>query len=329
MNFRKIFAKGKSAVSGKQFIIMGVVLILLIFILIGTSTIVFLNNAKKIKILRPEQAKIIAEKFINENLLSTGAKATVKSVIDEGDVYNINLNVDGQDYSSYMSKDGSKFFQSGINMATFAAKKASQAIAPADSAKAVAPVAKISQSDKPKVELFIMAYCPYGLQAEKGFLPVMEALGNKVDASIKFVHYFMHGDTEEQETYNQVCIRDEQAAKYDKYLNCFVIENNSAKCVAQAGVDEAKLKSCIATKAKDIYKADSALSNQYGVQGSPTLIINGVPSNAGRDAASYLAGICDAFNTAPAECSKQLSTAAPTAGFGAGSASGASDASCE
>jgi len=273
------------------------------------------KNAKKI--LKPEEAKATAEKFINENLLPADTKATVKGATLESDVYNINLEVSGQDYNSYMTKDGGKFFQSGIDMTTFAQEKKDQAAAPA---------ANVPKSDKPKVELFVMTHCPYGLQAEKGFLPAKEALGDKIDASIKFVHYFMHGDQEEQETYNQVCIREEQAAKFNSYLNCFIIENDSAKCVAQAGIDKTKLNNCLKSKSKDYYKADSALSNQYGVQGSPTLVINGAQSSAGRDAASYLAGICGAFNKAPAECSKQLLTTAPSSGFGAGAASGASAA---
>jgi len=303
---------------------------LLLALLVSGCTLAIptVKNAKKI--LSPEEAKVTAEKFINENLLSAGTTATVKNVTDEGDVYNINLDVGGQDYTSYMSKDGSKFFQNGINMATFAEEKAAQAVAPAANTQAVAPVANAPKTDKPKVELFVMTHCPYGLQAEKGILPAFAALGNKIDAKIRFVHYFMHGDQEEQETYNQVCIRDEQAAKFDSYLNCFILEGDSGKCVTQAGVDGAKLKSCVAAKAKDIYKVDSALSNQYGVGGSPALVINGVQSQAGRDSASYLAGICAAFNTPPAECSKQLSGAAPAAGFGAGAASaGSAAASCE
>ncbi|MEI6597024.1 MAG: hypothetical protein WCL13_02315 [bacterium] len=318
MNFKHFFVKSKARVSGKKFIIIGSVLILLVLILVGTGVIISLKNTKKI--LSPEQAKVTAEKFINENLLQAGTTATVKSAVLEGDVYNINLDVAGQNYTSYMSKDGSKFFQSGVNMATFAEEQKAQAAASAGNTKAAAPAANIPKSDKPKVELFVMTHCPYGLQAEKGILPAFAALGNKIDAKIRFVHYFMHGDAEEQETYNQVCIRDEQAAKYDSYLNCFVIENDSAKCITQAGVDDAKVKSCVAAKAKNIYKADSDLSNKYGVGGSPTLVINGVQSEAGRDAASYLAGICAAFNTPPTECSKQLSSAAPAAGFGAGTA---------
>ena len=69
-------------------------------------------------------------------------------------------------------------------------------------------------------------------------------------------------------------------------------------------------------RADQYYTEDSKLSKDYGVQGSPTLVINGVQSNAGRDSASYLAGICDAFNTAPSECNIQLPNTAPSPGFG-------------
>jgi len=277
------------------------------------------------KILAPEEAKATAEKFINENLLAANIKATVKNIADEGDVYNISLDVGGQDYTSYMTKDGVKFFQSGIDMATFAEEQAAQAAASNNQA----PAANAPKSDKPKVELFVMTYCPYGLQAEKGILPAFAALGNKIDAKIRFINYFMHGDQEEQETYNQVCIRDEQAAKYDSYLNCFTIEGDSAKCVAQAGVNSAGLKSCVAARSKNLYKVDSDLSSQYGADSSPTLVINGVQVNSQRDPASYLAGICAAFNNAPAECSQQLSNAAPAASFGAGSDTSGSTASCQ
>jgi len=284
-------------------------------------------------VLKPEEAKAAAEKFINENLLPTNIKATVKSAVLEGDVYNISLNVSGKDYTSYMTRDGGKFFQSGIDTTTFAqenaANQAADSQAPADNSQVQAPPANAPKSDKPKVELFVMTHCPYGLQAEKGLIPAFEALGDKIDGKIRFVHYFMHGDKEEQETYNQVCVRDEQTAKYNNYLNCFTVSGDSAQCQISAGIDQAKLKSCVAAKAKDIYKADSALSNQYSVAGSPTLVINGAQSQAGRDSASYLAAICAAFNTPPSECSKQLSSASPSPGFGAGMDASGSAASCK
>jgi len=299
-----------------------IIFLSLLLALLVSGCSLTIPTLKRAKALKPEEAKAAAEKFVNENLLPSNIKATINSATLEGDVYNINLDVEGKNYTSYMTKDGSKFFQAGMDMAT-----TSQSNQAAD-AQASQIDANIPKSDKPKVELFVMTYCPYGLQAEKGILPAFAALGDKIDAQIKFVHYFMHGDSEEQETYNQVCLRQEQAAKFDAYLNCFVIEGDSAKCVAKVGVDKAKLTSCVAAKAKDYYKSDSALSQSYGVEGSPTLVINGVQSNAGRDAASYLTGICAAFNNPPAECGQQLSGASPASGFGAGSAAGDSAAAC-
>jgi hypothetical protein len=300
---------------------------LLVLLVSGCSLNIPIGKiAKARKILNPEQAKVAAEKFINENLLPSNIKATVKSAVLEGDVYNISLNVSGKDYTSYMTRDGAKFFQSGIDTASFAQENAASQ-ASQDQTQAQAQNVPVPKTDKPKVELFVMTYCPYGLQAEKGFLPAIQALGSKIDAKIRFIHYFMHGDKETQETYNQVCIREQQAAKYYSYLQCFTVEGDSAKCQTQAKIDGAKLKSCLAAKAKDLYKVDSVLSQQYSVSGSPTLMINGVQSSAGRDAASYLAGICDAFKNKPAECSKKLSSAAPASGFGAGAdASGGSAA---
>ncbi|MDD4900924.1 MAG: hypothetical protein PHS62_02305 [Patescibacteria group bacterium] len=307
-----------------------VMLILVLTLLVGGCSVPLVKLSQDTKkILTPQEAKTVAEKFLNDTLLPASMKATINGATLEGDVYNINLTVNGQEYTSYMTKDGSKFFETGMDMAKLAQDKAAQQAAQTGAvAGEQAQNTAVPKTDKPKVELFVMTYCPYGLQAEKGILPALAALGNKVDAKIRFVHYFMHGDQEEQETYSQICIREEQAAKYSQYLNCFVIQGDSAKCVAQTGVNQAKLTSCVAGKAKGYYKTDSDLSNNYGVEGSPTLVINGVQSSAGRDAASYLAGICEAFNNAPAECSKKLSGASPSAGFGAGTDSSGAAAGC-
>lgn len=290
-----------------------IIFLVLAFVLLASGCSLKFPEAKTArKILKPEQAKTAAEKFINENLLPADMKATVKGVTDEGSVYNVNLEVAGKEYTSYMTKDGEKFFQSGVDMRETAETDKAQV---GNSSAGT----EIPKSSKPKVELFVMTHCPYGLQAEKGILPALKVLGNKIEASVKFVHYFMHGNEEETETYNQICIRQEQNAKYNDYLGCFIIEGDSAKCLDKFGIDKAKLNNCVQSKAKDMYKADSDLSNKYGVSGSPTLVINGVQSSAGRDAASYLAGICAAFDSAPAECLEKLPSTVPSAGFGQGS----------
>ncbi len=342
MNFKHFFVKSKARVSDKKFIIIGVVLVLLalgLAVIISSKIVIPSKNVKKN--LTIEEAKITAEKFINENLLSAGATATVKNVADEGDVYNINLDVAGQNYTSYMSKDGSKFFQSGVNMATFAAEKA-KAAAPAGDTKAAAPAANVPKTAKPKVELYVFTYCPYGTQSEKGIIPAVKLLGNKIDFKIRQIGA-MHGEYEKIEAQRQLCIEKQYPTKFLDYVLAFALDSGIGACSSDAkcseplvdalytkfGITKSKIDACIKTDGVKLYAAEEANSQSAGIGSSPTLMINGVEASAGRDAASYLAGICAAFTTPPAECSQSLSSASPTAGFGSGAAaaSGAA-ASC-
>ena len=48
---------------------------------------------------------------------------------------------------------------------------------PTQPSQPAAPVA-VTKSDRPKVELFVMSYCPYGLQMEKAYLPAWNLLKN-------------------------------------------------------------------------------------------------------------------------------------------------------
>lgn len=189
--------------------------------------------------------------------------------------------------------------------------------------------------EKPKVELFVMSHCPYGTQIEKGILPVADLLGDKIDFNVKFVYYAMHGEKELNEQMLQYCIEKDQNSKYTTYLKCFLKEGNSDECVSEVGIDKAALDACVAqadTEFKitekfndkstwsggsyppfDIYKTEN---EEYGVGGSPTLVINGVIAQTGRDPASLLEAICTGFTNKPAECSVALSSETPSPGFG-------------
>ncbi len=272
--------------------------------------------------------KTVSSKVAGDNVVKfaqgQGLAATILNTNDIGSFYEVNLSMNGQEFPVYVTKDGKKMATGLIPLTNSASNTPTNPTTPSTPAE-------VTKSDKPKVELFVMTHCPYGTQAEKGIIPAYKALGAKADTKIRFVHYFMHGDKEEAETYNQVCIREEQSAKYLSYLECFLEDGDSARCVKKVGVDTAKLSACLANdkkKAKEYYEVDKKLSNDYGVQGSPTLIINGGEGSGGRDSASYLKSICSAFNTAPtAECAKQLSSAQPGPGFGTTAATaGSADA---
>ena len=87
---------------------------------------------------------------------------------------------------------------------------------------------------------------------------------------------------------------------------------------------------CISSgKWEEYYNVDKALSESYGVQGSPTLVINGVIVQTGRDSASYLSAICSAFNSAPEECNTlTLSSTAPAPMWGWDETGASTSAQC-
>ncbi len=262
--------------------------------------------------------KDATQKLVDYLNAKTGGGVTFVSSDNFGsNLYEITVSYNGQNIPVYITKDGLYFVQGAVPLA-------GDNTADGSTPDVTATPQDIPKSDKPKVELFVMTHCPYGTQAEKGLIPAIKALGSKADVKIRFVHYFMHGDKEEKETYNQVCIREEQSSKYFDYLSCFLEDGNSERCLTKTGIDKTKLNACLADdnkKAKEYYKADSDLSNKYGVQGSPTLIINGVEADSARDSVSYLKTVCSSFNKAPtAECSKQLSSASPAPGFGTATA---------
>ena len=78
------------------------------------------------------------------------------------------------------------------------------------------------------------------------------------------------------------------------------------------------------------YPVDALLSNQYGVRGSPTLVINGKTMSVQRSPEAIKSAICDAFNTPPEECNTALSSnqAAPSIGPLEGGGASATAATC-
>ena len=146
--------------------------------------------------------KTLSKDDVGKTLISFYEKQGVQglvvdSVEETGEFYKVTVDYQGQKIPFYVTKTGYLTGNSIISLTDDSEEE--------DLTDTTNP--EIVKSDKPKVELFIMTHCPYGTQAEKGIISVFETLGNSVDSKIRFVHYFMHGDEETQETYTQLCIR--------------------------------------------------------------------------------------------------------------------------
>ncbi len=303
------------------------IILLIIAIILAVLLAKNYNPSKTIEkdIAAPEVASLIKDTF--------GVDLELDTVEEKEDLYEMNFKFAGRKFLIYTTKDLSFIRlpngnwirkaelspEGGNTTKTSAETETSPGKDTSAQEINIGTNVAVTPSAKPKVELFVMSLCPYALQAEKGILPVVDLLKEKIDFKIRFMHYILKGTQEEQENNRQVCVREEQSAKFSSYLKCFLDSGKSADCIKTSRVDTAKLDTCIKNKASQYYLNDSKLSKSYGIESSPTLIINGnKESFFPRDPSTALETICSAFTTKPAECSQDLSKENPSAAFGSG-----------
>ncbi len=327
--------------------LLGVLAIVAILIIAGAIVLVQNNGGKGTAYVAPNVAANKLTTWLKNYFAARGLpiEAKVVGVKDLGTVYEVNLLLSAQGKTQpvtyYVSKDAKYFFPIGIEMKPIGKVELS----------------KPPKSKKPNVELFVMSYCPYGVQMEKALIPVLNLLGNKINFSLHFVNYAMHGPQEVWENARQYCIQKLFGREVLlKYLDCFdktnvsgitsaseyykKLEEASKNCIKELNIDENKLNACVEELNKEYnlweivnnratwisgrfppFPVEDNLNAKYGVQGSPTLIINGVKVNVVRSPEALKEAICSAFENPPAECNQTLSSQQTSPGFGEGTGS--------
>lgn len=304
-------ARKSGAKSGKMILISMAMFAAGIFV----GYLIFSGGAASIT---EKQASEKAVSYIN-SVLQGRATAKMVSINESSGLYSMDIDVGGQKYNSFMTKDGRMLFPSGINLDEQAAQ----------SAKTNSDTNAIPKSDKPKAELFVMSFCPYGVQAEGFMKPVVDLLGSKADIRVRFIAQAgngidsvqsLHGSAEAKEDLRQICIMKNYPAGYWNYLSVFnrdcypVYRNETAldscwkSSAASAGIDATKIDSCANTDALALLKSDEQAANSYGVSGSPSLMINGATYGGARSSEDFKNAICSAFNNPPAECGQKTGT---------------------
>jgi hypothetical protein len=258
--------------------------------------------------------KKAAQKIIDLAAIS-GFNLTVLGVEDKGDIYQVNYSIQGQSGIIDISKDGKYVGQ----MNAYPEKTTST--------PTTETPAEVPKSDKPKVELYVWGYCPYGVQAQGPMAQVAQLL--KASADFEVVPYYDgHGAFETQQNKIQLCIQSLAKDKYWAYAAKFVTDvypkcsstktedcdkTESVKVMKAVGIDSAKVMSCVASDGAKLFSAAQAKAQAAGVSGSPTVTVNGVIVNAARTADAYKTAVCGAFNAVPSACSSALSSTAAAA----------------
>jgi hypothetical protein len=260
-------------------------------------------------------------RYVNQYVVQPGTAASVISVSEDRGLYGIRIRYQSQQMTLYTTEDCSLLFTGYYDLN-----------APAGNAAGTSPAPPV-KSDRPRVDLYVMAFCPYGTQAETVMKPVVDLLGARTDIRLRFITTVsggtadtvnsMHGPAEAQEDLRQACIQKNAPEKLWDYVGRFDAvcypaspsQDAQRACwmnaSAAAGIDTTRIGTC-ASGAEGIalLKADESDANRNGATGSPTLIINGVTYRGARTPEAYKQAICNSFTTAPAECNTTLSSAA-------------------
>ena len=273
-------------------------------------------------------AKAAAEKavdYINTNLLQQGMAATLKSVSEKNGVYDIKISIAGREYDSYITVDGSLLFPSSFDID----KKIE---VPAETQTPQ----EIPKTAKPKVDIYVMSFCPYGNKAEDTMLPVYKSLKDNVEWNVHYIVSVigeniksLHGQIETDEDMREVCVKKNYGIdkfwQFITYINKNCGSDGSCwkEAAKEIGINTDKVQECYDKEGIELMKKEAEAANSAGVGSSPTLIINGIESNAVYqygDSEAYKTAICSAFSDAPEECSgEKLSSSSSQTASAAGS----------
>lgn len=303
----------------KNYVIVG--LLIAVLVLIG-GTFYFYQGQSCVTgdELSAEEAKTKAVQFINNNLMGQGQSASIENVTSTDSLYKLGLKVQDQSYESYMTKDGSLFFTQGYDM--------TQSQDGQDQAQSE----EIPQKEKPKVELFVMSFCPYGNQAELTMEPVYEQLGDQVDWNIHYIvskqgdgFSSLHGQKEVAQDKRELCVLKEDGLGEWFDFATYVNDNcgSEGKCwkeaANEAGLSPNSISSCAEEKGDEYLSEEAKISKEKGASGSPTMFINGVESQTvyqyGKPDA-YKKEICSGFKDKATECEEELESQSDSSSSG-------------
>ncbi len=199
---------------------------------------------------------------------------------------------------------------------------------------------KVKKTSTPDVKLFIMSFCPYGRQAAKAMIPVYALLKNKANIEFRYVIYpkewykgrekeycignycSMHGINETREDVRELCIanlygKDKLVEYLEEELQSCTMSNIdicSKEIMERIGIDSEKIEKCVGQNATAYLKEEYELNKKYGVTGSPTLLINEVRYTGQRTPEAFKNAICSAFIQPPKECEQTLPSSSASPG---------------
>jgi hypothetical protein len=151
-------------------------------------------------------------------------------------------------------------------------------------------------------------------------MPVAELLKNSINIEPHYIvsktgneYQSLHGEQELNQDVRELCVYKYQPEKFWAFLkqvNQDCTAENADTCwkgaASKVGININQISNCEKNEKNALLDAEIALTEKYGVGGSPTLLINETTYQGGRSEEAYKQAICGAFNQAPQECNTVL-----------------------
>ena len=151
---------------------------------------------------------------------------------------------------------------------------------------------RIERMGKPTLELFVMSYCPFGIQAEESIIPIVKKFGDKIDFKLRFIAQekdelssqditpftSLHGYPEVAENIRQLLIAREYPDQYLDYLLCRGKKLNKSweGCAKKLGIDVEKIERLFnAPEAEQLFRENIKRAAELGIKASPTIYVDG------------------------------------------------------
>jgi glutaredoxin len=282
----------------------------------------------------PEDCGKAVVSYFNTNLAAANSNVTLTRVIERNGLYQVAVRYQERNTSFYATKDCNLLFTS-----IYGLKDTPTTTLSPKPTTSPTPVPEPVKSSRPSTEMFVMSFCPFGVQAENAMDPVVGLLGTKADFKVRYIATVqgttvdsvksLHGLTEAKEDLRQLCIAkyypqalwpylmDINAQCYPVYKNATQMELCQKNATATRGIDNQKIETCASgPEGLALLSADEVITKNLKITGSPTILINGQKYVGQRTAEAYKQGICARFETPPAECSVNLTDLAVAASYG-------------
>ncbi len=152
--------------------------------------------------------------------------------------------------------------------------------------------ARAARTGKPTLELFVMSYCPYGVQAEEKLIPIVKEFGDKIDFKFQFIaqekeepsvqditpFMSLHGYPEVAENIRQLLIAQEYPDQYLDYILCRgkKLDKSWEACAQKLGIDVAKIQRLFdSPAAEQLFRENITSAAELGIRASPTILVDG------------------------------------------------------